>query len=110
MQPTRGQAELLTVDDYRATPDGTRYQLVEGELYLMSPAPNRFHQDIVLNIASFLRAYLHTSAQGKVYVSPIDVYLDDHNVLQPDVLFVSNARLEILAAMVCTVPPISPWR
>ncbi|MGH7945443.1 MAG: Uma2 family endonuclease [Opitutaceae bacterium] len=97
MQPTRAQAELLTADDYRATPDGTRYQLVEGDLYLISPAPNRFHQDIVLNIATMLRAFLRNNPIGKVYVSPIDVYLDDHNVVQPDVVFVSNARFDILA-------------
>jgi Uma2 family endonuclease len=96
MQPTRAQAELLTVEDYRATPDGKRYQLVEGDLYLMSPAPNRFHQDIVLNLATILRGFLREHPIGKVYVSPIDVYLDDHNVVQPDVVFVSNERREIL--------------
>jgi Uma2 family endonuclease len=84
------------VEDYRATPDGTRYQLVEGDLYLMSPAPTRFHQIIVLNIAEMIRAYLRTRPNGEVYVSPIDVYLDDHNVVQPDVVFVSNERREIL--------------
>jgi Uma2 family endonuclease len=96
MQPTRVQAELLTVEDYRATPDGTRYQLVEGDLYLMSPAPTRFHQIIVLNIAEMLRTFLRNHPVGEVYISPIDVYLDDHNVVQPDVVFVSNERREIL--------------
>jgi Uma2 family endonuclease len=96
MQSTRAQADLLTVADYRATPDGTRYQLVEGDLYLMSPAPTRFHQDIVLNLAEILRTFLRTHPIGKVYISPIDVYLDEHNVVQPDVVFVSNERQEIL--------------
>jgi Uma2 family endonuclease len=96
MQPTRAQAELLTVEDYRGTPDGTRYQLVEGDLYLMSPAPARFHQIIVLNIAEMLRAFLRLHPIGEVYISPIDVYLDDHNVVQPDVVFVSNEREAIL--------------
>jgi Uma2 family endonuclease len=96
MRPTHAHAELLTVEDYRATPDGTSYQLVEGELYLMSPAPSRFHQDIVLNIAEILRTFLRNNPLGKVYISPIDVHLDDHNVVQPDVLFVSVGRLGIL--------------
>jgi Uma2 family endonuclease len=43
-----------------------------------------------------IRAYLRTHSIGEVYISPIDVYLDDHNVVQPDVLFVSNERREIL--------------
>lgn len=96
MPPAPIGAELLTVEDYRATPDGMRYQLVEGDLYHMSPSPNRFHQIIVLNIAEKFRAFLRTHPIGEVYVSPIDVYLDDHNVVQPDVVFVSNANTEIL--------------
>src|SRR5262245_52678018 len=96
MQRTGSQAGFLTVEDYRATPDGTRYQLVEGELHLMSPGPNRFHQDIVLNLGTMLRAYLDRNPVGKVYVSPLDVYLDNYNVVQPDVIFVSNERREIL--------------
>jgi hypothetical protein len=40
------QPILLTADDYRAMPEtGPRYQLIEGDL-IMSPAPNRYHQDI----------------------------------------------------------------
>ncbi|MDO8544268.1 MAG: Uma2 family endonuclease [Opitutaceae bacterium] len=96
MEPAHVRAEPLTVEDYRATPEGTRYQLVEGDLYLMSPAPNRFHQIIVLNIAEMLRGFLRNFPIGEVYISPIDVFLDDNNVVQPDVAFVSNARLPIL--------------
>jgi Uma2 family endonuclease len=90
-------AERLTVEDYRATPEGTRYQLVEGDLHRMSPSPSRFHQEIVLNLAEILRAVARRGGQGNVYVAPIDVYLDDHNVVQPDVVFVSRANAGILA-------------
>jgi Uma2 family endonuclease len=96
MPPAPIGTELLTVEDYRATPEGTRYQLVEGDLCLMSPAPNRYHQIIVLNIAEMLKTFLRSHPIGEVYVSPIDVYLDDHNVVQPDVAFVSNANAGIL--------------
>ena len=51
MPPVPITAELLTVEDYRATPDELRYQLVEGDLILMSPAPNVFHQRIVWNLS-----------------------------------------------------------
>ncbi len=91
---TSAKPELLTVEDYRATPEGARYQLVEGEL-VMAPAPNRFHQDIVLNLADTLRTHARARGLGKVYVAPFDVYLGEHDVFQPDVLFVSNERLHI---------------
>jgi Uma2 family endonuclease len=53
MPPANLAAEMLTVEDYRATPEGTRYQLVEGEL-IMSPAPNTDHQRIVRNLSQLL--------------------------------------------------------
>lgn len=93
------QPLVLTVADYLATPHtdtGVRYQLVEGELHRMA-APSRYHQDIVGNVFALLRAYVSEHRLGKVYVSPIDVFLDDINVFQPDVLFISNDRLDKLS-------------
>lgn len=97
MPPANTRAELLTVDDYRATPDGTRYQLVEGDLYLMSPAPNLFHQDIAGNIYRLLRAHAERHHLGRVFIAPADVYLSVHDVVQPDVFFVAAANASILA-------------
>lgn len=91
MPPAHIAVELLTVEDYRATPEGTRYQLIEGDL-IMSPAPNRYHQDIVLNLIELLRGYLRSHAVGRIYAAPFDVFLSDHDVFQPDVLFVAAAN------------------
>jgi Uma2 family endonuclease len=96
MPPTPAETDLLTVEDYRATPDGVRYQLVEGDLIQMSPAPNLFHQFIVGNIHLMLATFVAGKGLGKVVVSPCDVYLSEHDVFQPDVLFVSTANLDIL--------------
>ena len=58
---------LVTADDYRLMPDGgPRYQLVEGELFI-SPAPNRYHQDISRNIEFMLLKYLERNRIGKLY-------------------------------------------
>ncbi len=89
-------AELLTVEDYRATPEGTRYQLVEGDLF-MAPAPNLFHQSIAGNIYALLVVFLARNLVGKVFIAPCDVYLSEHDVVQPDVLFIANANLGVLA-------------
>jgi Uma2 family endonuclease len=87
---------LLTVEDYRELPEtGPRYQLIEGDLY-MAPAPKRYHQDISFNLEFILRQYIEKHRIGRVYHAPFDVYLDEHNVFQPDIVFVSNARLSIL--------------
>ena len=96
MPPATTAAELLTVDDYRATPEGTRYQLVEGDL-IMAPAPNLFHQDIAGNIFTLLRAHVIKKSLGRAFIAPCDVYLSAHDVVQPDVLFVAEANRGRLA-------------
>ena len=86
----------LTVHDYREMPEGPPfYQLIEGELE-MSPSPNREHQDILTNIFSAFVRYLDKHSDGRVYVAPLDVYLTDLNVYQPDLVFVSKGRKSIL--------------
>jgi Uma2 family endonuclease len=87
---------LLTVENYRLLPEtGPRFQLIEGELY-MAPAPNRYHQDISRNLEYIFLEYLEEHPIGKLYDAPFDVYLDETNVFQPDILFVSEARRGIL--------------
>lgn len=96
MPPAPTAVELLTVVDYRATPEGTRYQLVEGDLINMAPAPNLFHQKISWNVSQLLGRYIAKHPVGEVFYAPCDVYLSDYDVLQPDVLFVAKANLGIL--------------
>jgi Uma2 family endonuclease len=89
-------ASMLTKDDYRQLPDsGPRFQLIEGELY-MSPAPNRFHQDISRNIEFMLLKYLEQQPIGELYHAPFDVYLSDYDVFQPDVVFVKKEHFDVL--------------
>jgi len=96
MAMSQVKCRAMTVDDYRQMPEtGPRYQLVQGRFY-MSPAPNRFHQQIVLNVAVSLRMYLRANPIGEVYVSPFDVYLTDIDAYQPDVVYVGNASKGIL--------------
>jgi Uma2 family endonuclease len=96
---------LMTYDDYVALPDdGNRYEVIEGELWVV-PAPNRKHQDVVLNIAVELRNFVRAKQLGHVYVAPFDVVLSRTNVVQPDVLFISNDRLDIMTDAGATGAP-----
>ncbi len=92
MPSAQTAVDLATVEDYRTTPEGTRYQLVEGEL-IMSPSPNRFHQDILWNLSQIFGRYLAAHPVGRAYFAPFDVYLSEHNVFQPDILFVTQEHL-----------------
>jgi len=86
----------LTVENYKLLPEtGPRYQLIQGDLY-MAPAPNRFHQEISRNLQFELHSYLKRNPIGKLFDAPFDVYLDEINIYQPDIIIVLNERLGIL--------------
>jgi Uma2 family endonuclease len=61
-------------------------ELIGGELSQM-PAPKDLHQKISGRIYQLL---LHLTATGEIRYSPADVYLDDLNVVQPDLFWVSG--------------------
>ena len=84
------QIAPFTATEYRAMPDdGRRYQIVEGELF-MAPAPNTFHQTVQANLLCILRPFVLQHALGTVLGAPYDIYLDEVNVFQPDVLYVTR--------------------
>jgi Uma2 family endonuclease len=86
----------LTVENYKLLPEtGPRYQLIQGDLY-KAPAPDRFHQEISRNLQFELHSYLKRNPIGKLFNAPFNVYLDEFNVFQPDIIIVLNQRLEIL--------------
>jgi Uma2 family endonuclease len=86
----------FTTRDYRELPEGgPRYQLIEGDLH-MAPSPNLFHQEISANLEGLLRDHLKGKRAGKVLHAPLDVFLTDTNVYQPDILFVSTKNLGML--------------
>jgi Uma2 family endonuclease len=84
-----------TYERYYALQDEQRYEVINGELLLV-PGPGTFHQSLVGELFVRLREFSLRMQAGTVFVSPLDVVLDDRNVVQPDVLFIRNDRLEII--------------
>ena len=87
----------FTVKDYMSTPNEKRYQLLDGEL-IVAPSPTTRHQTTLLRLYGVLNAEVNSVQLGRVWVAPLDVILSDHDVAQPDILFVSNARANIVTA------------
>ena len=71
-----------------------RIELFDGEC-VMSAMPTLLHQQIATNLASELLRHVKTRRLGIVLGSPVDVVLSEVIVLQPDVSFISNSRLDI---------------
>jgi Uma2 family endonuclease len=89
------EKKKYTYADYLKTPDDERYELIEGEL-LMTPSPVTRHQRISRKIEFMLEKYVTENDLGEIFYAPFDVYLDDENVVQPDILFISKVRLDII--------------
>ncbi len=90
------EKQKYTYKDYLKAPDDNRYELIEGELLMMTPSPTPKHQIISGKIEFELRRFVTDNDLGVVLYAPCDVYLDDKNVVQPDIMFISNDRLNII--------------
>ena len=86
----------LTYESYLKTPDDERYELLDGELLVMEPAPLTAHQYVLGNLYYAMRLFSDERNLGEVYISPTDVVLSDTDVVQPDLLFVSYERAHIV--------------
>jgi len=84
-----------TYNDYLKTTDDKRYELINGEL-IMPPSPATIHQRISANIEFELRKFVIKNNLGEVFYAPYDVYFDDENVPQPDILFIARERSNII--------------
>ena len=85
----------LTYEDYCQTPDDDRYELLDGEV-VMVPAPSLGHQRFGTRLGALLHMFVQERGVGEVFHAPCDVVLSDTDVVQPDLLFVANARAHIL--------------
>jgi Uma2 family endonuclease len=75
--------------------DGRIYEIIDGELHNMAP-PTVRHQDVSKRIVMILYNYLEKKDIGIVYHAPIGVVLGNEDIVQPDVIFISRARGEII--------------
>ena len=89
------QQRKYTYEDLQNFEDEKRYELINGELYLMS-SPTTLHQKIIGEIHGQLYNYLK-GKKCQSFVSPLDVCLSgvrnpkkEYNVVQPDILVVCD--------------------
>jgi Uma2 family endonuclease len=96
MQSTRIPS-LSTIEEFKALPEGTLAELINGILF-MSPSPTLEHQQIISDLLTDLNVFIrkHRSG-GRVLPAPCDVYLDEEaNVVQPDIVYVSPENQSII--------------
>ena len=96
----------LTYDDFLLFPDdGKRHELIDGEHYV-TPSPNTKHQAVLGNLYYLVRTCLEQHPLGRVFLAPFDVVFTSFDVVEPDLLYMSNVRAaEILTEKHVTGAP-----
>jgi Uma2 family endonuclease len=89
----------LTYDDFVLFPDdGLLHELIDGEHYV-TPSPSLKHQRVSYNLSLQLGKWLEQHPLGRLYYAPLDVVLSEHDVVGPDLLYMSMARAAEIEAI-----------
>jgi len=82
----------LTYDDFVQFPDdGLRHELIDGEHYV-TPSPNTKHQSVSINLTVLIGSWLERNPIGRLFHAPFDVVFSKYDVVEPDLLYLSNER------------------
>ena len=91
------EERLYTFADYLKWNDGKRYELIDGQVYILAPAPSPEHQRISGELYRQISNYL-LDKECQVFAAPFDVRLPEGEerdeeiltIVQPDILVVCD--------------------
>ena len=92
------QSKLITYQDYLEGPElRARKEIVDGVL-VMFAAPVLLHQTVLSDLNDPVKQFVRKNRLGGVWFAPVDVIIQRSplRVRQPDLIFVSNERAEII--------------
>jgi Uma2 family endonuclease len=89
----RDDNHRYTYEDLLDLPAGTgdRYEIIDGAL-LVTPSPSPRHQRTLRLLFTPVNEHVLRHALGEVFFAPLDVRFADGSVVEPDLIFLSNAR------------------
>lgn len=80
----------LGYDDLADMPDdGSIREILDGEL-VVTPSPTPLHQRVSRRLQRQLEAYFEARGLGEVFDAPLDTILGPHDIVEPDLLIVSD--------------------
>jgi Uma2 family endonuclease len=87
--PVRKANKVYTYADCLTWPDEERWEIIDGNAYSMTPAPTTQHQRISRELGRMIVSFFHKRT-CEPFIAPVDVVLDDRNIVQPDILVVCD--------------------
>lgn len=86
------QSKFHTIDDIYGLPEGSRAELIDGQIYNMAP-PTRKHQAATGEIFTIIHRHIREKGGTcEPYIAPFAVFLneDDINYVEPDISVVCD--------------------
>jgi Uma2 family endonuclease len=93
MPPTPAPQRKYSWEDYRSWNDGKRWEVIDGEVFAMTPAPSLRHQHVAGALHGTLFPYFKKNPCD-LFNAPTAVKLADDTVVQPDLLVVCDRKQE----------------
>jgi Uma2 family endonuclease len=85
-----------TYEDLLLIPeDGLRHEIIDGEHYV-NASPILRHQQVSYRLVLAIGIYLEQHPLGELLFAPLDIVFSQHDVVEPDLMFISNERREIM--------------
>ena len=81
--------------DYLQLPEDKRYEIIDGDLFMV-PSPNEAHQRFLVTLTNIMVNYVRKNKLGSIYCAPFDVLFSEEDIVQPDIIFVSNENRKII--------------
>lgn len=99
----------LTTDEYLAGEETLLPQELVWGVVRDAPTPHPRHQRAVFRLGRLLHEHVVAHGLGEVFLSPLDVILDEARalVVQPDMFFVAKDRLHIVSDRVRGAPDLA---
>lgn len=73
------QREDYTIEDIYALPEGTRAELIDGQIYYMAPSSRR-HQNLLFSISRVIADYIDQKGGScEVDIAPFAVFLNEND-------------------------------
>ncbi|MCE6991677.1 Uma2 family endonuclease [Dyadobacter sp. CY323] len=81
-------------------------QIINGR-EILSPGPKVSHQRILVKVLRILDDFVQAKELGEIFRVPLDVIFEENfNILQPDLMFISKARENIIQDWIRGVPDL----
>jgi Uma2 family endonuclease len=94
-------AEFLEID----FEEGYFYELING-IIVKRASPNAEHQRISRHLSRMMDNFIFNNKLGEFFTAPLDVYLTDNDLTQPDLIFVSKEKAHIVKGFIKGVPDL----